>query len=190
MLILAAYIWGAFWVYWLLQGMKTRSEVKKEKSGDSNVTRLTHVFLVIVGTILLIERFETLPLIGTQPIAPTGWMDAIGMAILLLSLAFSIWARFILGSSWSGAVQKVENQQLIQSGPYRYVRNPIYTGVIFGSVGTLLINASVGGLLGLVILIVAYIIKINKEQAFLIDEFGQNYLAYMKRSWALIPFIY
>ena len=117
-------------------------------------------------------------------------IEYIGMMILVLSLLFAIWARITLGKNWSGAIQKVKGQSLIHSGPYRYIRNPIYTGIVFGFFGTFVSFGTLDSLLGFCIILIAYIAKISKEQKFLIIEFEEEYRVNIKESWALIPYIF
>ena len=85
---------------------------------------------------------------------------------------------------------KVEGQRLIHSGPYKYIRNPIYTGIVLGFFGTFVSFGTLASLLGFCIILIAYIAKIRKEQKFLIIGFEEEYRVYIKKSWALIPYIF
>ena len=69
---------------------------------------------------------------------PQPWMGWLGIAITVLGFALTLWARSILGSNWSGTVTIKVDHELIRTGPYRYVRHPIYTGIIVALVGTAL----------------------------------------------------
>ncbi|WP_243136638.1 methyltransferase family protein [Acetobacterium paludosum] len=70
------------------------------------------------------------------------------------------------------------------------IRNPIYTGIICGFFATFIIFGTLASLLAFGIILILYILKINKEQKFLLLEFGDEFDQYMKRSWALIPFLF
>jgi Isoprenylcysteine carboxyl methyltransferase (ICMT) family len=59
-----------------------------------------------------------------------------GTAITILGLLFSVWARIHLGQYWSGIITLKEGHKLIRSGPYRFVRHPIYTGFITAMTGS------------------------------------------------------
>ncbi|MCD7034537.1 isoprenylcysteine carboxylmethyltransferase family protein [Metabacillus sp. GX 13764] len=117
-------------------------------------------------------------------------LKSIGLVILLLSLSYTVWARMMLGRNWSGAIQKVKNQRLVRSGPYKFIRHPIYTGIVCGFFGTFLLFGTLPSFIGLVMILLSYIAKIKKEEAFLVMEFGDEYQDYMKQSWALLPFIF
>ena len=188
-LTIAFTLWGIFWAYWFLSGIYTRSKNKVEINQDSKRFQLMHYCLMVVGLALLGIPFET-PILGTQWIPSSGWITITGLLVQLVSMGFAVWARFILGRNWSSAIQKVEGQQVIKSGPYRYIRNPIYSGMLLGFISTAFINGSIAGLIGLALILTSFLIKIHKEQAFLVREFGDEYREYMRHSWALIPFIY
>ncbi len=186
---IAGYIWGIFWIYWMLAAIKTRSKVKKESSGQKSIVRGLHLLLVIISYFLTFVEFKGVFLWKTI-LHPYEYAGYIGIIILVLSLLFAIWARVVLGRNWSGAIQKVEGQRLVRSGPYKYIRNPIYTGVVCGFLGNLIAIGNLASLIGFCIMLVIYIIKIKREQAFLVEEFGEEYKKYIKESWALIPYIF
>ncbi len=112
-----------------------------------------------------------------------------GVAVLAASFAFAVWARDHLGSYWSGTITMKEKHELVQSGPYSFVRHPIYTGFIMGMTGTAIALGELRGILAVLLLIVAYLRKIRIEEKWLIAHFGQVYLDYRKNVKALIPFV-
>ena len=183
------YIWDIFWIYWILSAIHTRLKIKKKTNGQNSMQRSIHLIFVSIAFIITFFRFKNIFLYN-KIISNNPPFEYIGMMILVLSLLFAIWARVALGKNWSGAIQKVEGQRLIHSGPYKYIRNPIYTGIVFGFLGTFVSFGTLGSLLGFCIILIAYIAKINKEQKFLIIEFEEEYKKYIKESWALIPYIF
>jgi protein-S-isoprenylcysteine O-methyltransferase Ste14 len=117
--------------------------------------------------------------------------DVIGASLCALGLAFSVWARFHLGRNWSGTVTIKEDHQLIQTGPYRWVRHPIYTGVLLAVVGTFLaLVPSFAGLVGMAVLVAAFSFKLRQEERVMTNQFPDAYPAYKKRvRGALIPYL-
>ncbi len=82
-----------------------------------------------------------------------------------------------------------ENPELVTAGPYRFVRHPIYTGMLLASFG----SAFVAGTIWWIIFIVSgvyFIYSHTKEELLMTKEFPQAYPEYMKRTKALIPFIW
>ena len=73
-----------------------------------------------------------------------------------IGIALAIWARFSLGSNWSGTVTLKENHELIRSGLYGRIRHPIYTGILLGAFGSGMIDGEVRDLLGFLILLCSF----------------------------------
>ncbi len=114
----------------------------------------------------------------------------IGIAVLAAGLAFSVWARIHLGRNWSARVTLKEDHQLIQSGPYRLIRHPIYTGMLGGFVGTAIAIGRWNGPLAVALITVALIRKLSIEERFMAEAFPDEYPGYCAKSWALVPFIF
>jgi protein-S-isoprenylcysteine O-methyltransferase Ste14 len=101
-----------------------------------------------------------------------------------------MWARIYLGRNWSGYVTYKEDQTLVTSGPYRYVRHPIYTSMILMFIGTILYYGSLFVSIFLIILTIDFVLRTKKEEKIMIRLFGEKYMDYMKRTKRLIPLVY
>lgn len=77
--------------------------------------------------------------------------------------------------------------QLIRSGPYAYMRHPIYSGVLLGVAGTALVLGEWRGILAFTILLANYAVKADHEERLLTDEFGEEFEAHKKPTGFLIP---
>jgi protein-S-isoprenylcysteine O-methyltransferase Ste14 len=113
-----------------------------------------------------------------------------GLLITFFSLCFTIWARINLGKNWSGRVTLKEDHELITKGAYAITRNPIYTGILFAFLGDAIRLGVWRGFAGMLILFIALLIKIRREEALLSGHFGEEYANYKKRVKALIPFLW
>ena len=113
-----------------------------------------------------------------------------GSVLTVLGLFGAIWARINLGRNWSGYVTYKEGQTLVTTGPYRYVRHPIYTSMILMFIGTILYYGSLIISVIFVILAINFILRTRKEEEIMIKLFGERYKEYMKRTKRLIPLIY
>jgi protein-S-isoprenylcysteine O-methyltransferase Ste14 len=182
-------IWLIFWVYWSIYAVYARRNAKSKLAGESNTRRILHVITVMAAVFITFSRFEGLAF-WNRIIPSNIVIEWAGIAVTALSLSLSVWARQILGNNWSGKIRRVEGQTLIISGPYRRIRNPIYTGIICGFLGSFITMGTVSSLVGFLLVLVAYLIKIKREEKFLLIEFGAEYREYIKRSWALVPYIY
>jgi protein-S-isoprenylcysteine O-methyltransferase Ste14 len=110
--------------------------------------------------------------------------------LTVLGLFGAIWARIYLGRNWSGYVTYKEDQTLVTTGPYKYVRHPIYTSMILMFIGTSLYYGSLFISIIFVIFAISFILRTRKEEEIMIKLFGEKYTEYMKRTKILIPFIY
>lgn len=115
------------------------------------------------------------------------WFGVILAACGYLLVFLSGW---YLGRQYSAEVTLQEGHQLITNGPYRYVRHPRYLGVIFLALGfSLLFRSWVG--LGLTAVVFALLLlRIKDEEALLLAEFGEEWIAYCHRTKKLFPFVY
>lgn len=182
-------LWGTFWVCWIIAGIRIRWSVKSENAGQKGIPRFLHLFFVVLAFWLSLSNYNNL-ILWKIIIIQGQHIKVIGLLLLTLFLAFSIWARIILGRNWSGAIQKVQGQRLVTKGPYKYIRNPIYTGIIGGFIGTFITIGTLASFIGMLLSVAIYILKIIKEENFLVDTFGNEYVEYKKRTWALIPLIF
>jgi protein-S-isoprenylcysteine O-methyltransferase Ste14 len=111
----------------------------------------------------------------------------IGLALLCAGLAFAVWARVELGRNWSGAVTVKEGHELIRSGPYAYVRHPIYSGLIAALIGTAVTVGTERALLGVLIIVIAFVRKLRTEERFMRETFPGEYERYSAAVPALVP---
>ena len=111
-----------------------------------------------------------------------------GIGIALIGFALLQWAQNTLGKSWSDTPRMIKEQSLITSGPYEFIRHPIYTAFLLILGSTLLISANwLIGLtwVGMTLLEVAS--RIGFEENLMIEYFGDQYRDYMKRTGRLLP---
>jgi protein-S-isoprenylcysteine O-methyltransferase Ste14 len=178
--------WGIFWAYWFVSGLLTSSRVKR---GQSSTSTWLEWVLLTLGFWTLFSSPAIFGISSARFLPDSIAVNLIGIVILISGLIFTIQARIQLGQNWSGRVTIKVDHQLIQSGPYKIVRHPIYTGILFGFIGSVIVIGKLGSLLGFVPILADLIVKISKEEKFLLEEFGSNYIQYKKTVKALIPFI-
>jgi protein-S-isoprenylcysteine O-methyltransferase Ste14 len=106
-------------------------------------------------------------------------------------LAITIWARVVLGGNWSGNITFKENHELIEHGPYRYVRHPIYSGLCLMVLGsTTILSGRVAGLIPPIIFFLGFWSKARREEKLLTKHFPDTYPDYKARVKAFIPFLF
>jgi protein-S-isoprenylcysteine O-methyltransferase Ste14 len=114
----------------------------------------------------------------------------IGVAMMLLGMAFRFWAVATLRSFFSYTVQIKEGHHVIESGPYRFVRHPAYTGSLLTIVGVGFALQSWGAVLLIaIVFLAAFGYRMRVEERALVDSLGEEYLSYARRVKRIIPFV-
>jgi protein-S-isoprenylcysteine O-methyltransferase Ste14 len=176
------------WLLWALYWLAAARSAKPVRTREPLLARLAFIAQALLTAILLGHRPWS-GWLGIQVIYG-GWARYdIAVILIVIGLTIAIWARRILGGNWSGSVTVKEGHELVQSGPYQYVRHPIYSGLLLMILGTGLASGRVHGLLAFPITLVAFWIKSRVEEHWMTAEFGERYAAYKKITWALIPYV-
>jgi protein-S-isoprenylcysteine O-methyltransferase Ste14 len=177
----------AGWIAWALFWLWSSRGVKPVRRRESHVSRAAHVVPLVLAAALLAA-----PLPGWlgERCWPAGPVMRFG-AILLVAggLGFSVWARRVLGGNWSATVTLKHDHEIVRAGPYRFIRHPIYTGLIVALAGTALAVAEWRGLVALALAFAALWRKLRVEERWLTAEFGARYADYRRQTRALFPFI-
>jgi protein-S-isoprenylcysteine O-methyltransferase len=115
---------------------------------------------------------------------------AAGVALMIAGMALRWAAIAILGRSFTVDVATTSGQDVIDRGPYRWVRHPSYSGSLLTVAGMLIACANPLAFIGLVPLLIAYAYRIHVEEQVLSRHLGEAYRAYMRRTRRLIPFLF
>ena len=115
------------------------------------------------------------------------WVRLLGLAVLIASTAFALWARFSLGTSWSIEPEVGGDRRLRTRGPYAVTRHPIYTGLLGMILGTALLAGLGQATLAVVAGLIVFSVKIHAEERLLLVTFPDEYPAYRQRVPQLIP---
>lgn len=175
--------WYVFAAYWAITALR----VKRTKAREKSVDRLITVAAVVIGYELLFARWSRIGPLGLRFVPQELWIACLGIALTCLGTAISIWARYCLGEYWSARVTLKEGHQLIRSGPYAFVRHPIYTGMLVACFGTALVVGEGRGILAVVLLLAAHSRKAMREERMLTQEFGDQYTSYRHSTGFLLP---
>jgi len=177
--------WIAVLVYWAWSARG----VKRPASQESLVVRyFAYVLPLVVAALLLGPgRWFGQSWLRDQLLPHNSEVYAAGLALGIAGAALSIYSRALLGRNWSASVQLKHDHELIQSGPYRFVRHPIYTGFLLLFLGSAVMIGEWRGLLSVVIVFVSFWRKLRLEEKWLGQHFGAAYQAYRQRTKALLP---
>lgn len=177
------------WIVWVVYWVATSNRVKATARREASRSRtLQSIPLIVGGALIVLPDFNR----------AAWWFDPhslgvpqlAGLAVLLAGLAFSVWARLHLGTNWSVSVTLKEDHELVRSGPYGWVRHPIYTGCLLALVGAVLIGMQWRGAVGLLLIFSSLAYKVRVEESWLSGHFGGAYAQYRRDVAALIPGLY
>jgi protein-S-isoprenylcysteine O-methyltransferase Ste14 len=177
---------AALWLAWLIYWCVAAISAKATRRRESVTSRLLHVIPLALGVALLLPHLVD------------GWLAVrflpraaiwfwLGFALVALGLGFSVAARVWLAGNWSSMVTLKQDHELIRSGPYRWVRHPIYSGLLVALLGSAIALGEWRGLIGLALITVAFLRKISVEEQFLTQQFGDAYARYRAEVPALVP---
>lgn len=113
----------------------------------------------------------------------------VGLLLMLVGIGLRWYAILALGVSFTPDVATHEGQRVMQSGPYRWVRHPSYTGGLLTLIGILVCCLNLASLAALALAAAGYAFRIRVEEEVLADGLGDEYRDYMRRTRRLIPFI-
>ncbi len=115
------------------------------------------------------------------------WLRWVGAGLGFASLPLLAWTHQTLGRAWSTNLELQEQHELITSGPYCWVRHPMYTTVLAFFVGGALVTAN--GVIMVPAGAAVWVIlgRLGDEEAMMIAQFGDEYRAYMARTGGLLP---
>ena len=181
----------AFWCTWLVSWTVARFwSNRSEKRGGIGAELFFRV-LLYAGAILLFAFPPSLHYYAQTQLWRSG--DALNWILAALTAAgllFTWWARIHLGRLWSDLVVKKAGHRVVDTGPYRLVRHPIYLGLIVAAFATAIEKGTSFGLLGAAIITVAFCTKALREERFLRAELGKDmYDAYARKTAMLVPFV-
>jgi protein-S-isoprenylcysteine O-methyltransferase Ste14 len=171
-----AIAWIVFWVYWFVSALGA-------KEGRGSWRRLPMNGLTALAVVLLVRVFRGGNLAVDSPV-----LGAIGAVVFASGIALAVWARVHLGRNWGMPMTQKAEPELVTSGPYRFVRHPIYSGLLVGLLGTALVTNLIG-LIIVAILCGYFYYAASVEEKNLIATFPSGYPAYRASTKMLVPFV-
>lgn len=146
--------------------------------------------LSVIGFVTVIAYVANPNWLAWAKLPLPNWVRWIGVGIALLGFVLLQWAQNTLGKNWSDLPRMLKEQSLITSGPYQFVRHPIYTAFILILGSSLLISLNwLIGLAWIGMTVVEVASRIGFEEALMLEYFGDQYRDYMKRTGRLFPII-
>ena len=182
-----AYLIQGLWVFWALCWLAASWRNKKPQTKEAVASRLRYQLVVAIGVCHVFLGLPTFDAANAELFARTPGYHFITTEMCAAGLGWSLYARWHLGRNWSGTVQLKKDHKLIRSGPYRYTRHPIYTGLLFAFAGLVLFLDRWQGVAGFALIVIGFRMKIAREERFMHQKFGRVYELYSEAVPMLVP---
>jgi len=176
-------LWGVWLVFWSIAAFGAKPVRRRE----SVASRLSHFIPLGIGILLLSDPYFTASILPGRFLPRTAMAFWIGAAIMVTGMLFCVSARLYLGGNWSGSVTLKQDHTLTREGPYRYVRHPIYFGILLAVLGNAIAMGEWRALVALALFAGAFLRKIQLEERFMLEQFGDAYARYRREVTSLIP---
>jgi len=172
-------VWAAFWTYWLVAAFF----MKRGRPAWSQDIRIRIPLLVVVFILIRVGAFRN------DRLNTNSWRAGIGLVFFAIGLAFAIWARRHIGRNWGTPMSQKKEPELVTSGPYHFVRHPIYSGLLVAGIGTA-VSLGWSWLIPVALAGAYFIYSATVEERFLTAEFPGTYPQYRHSTKMLIPFVF
>ena len=180
---ICSFLWMGFCVIWLLAGVVT----KQVHERTDVASRLLYGAPVILGFYLLFSGRLPLSWLDLRLFSQSELIGILGVSFTALGIAFAIWARLHIGQNWSSTPTVKVGHELIRTGPYAWVRHPIYSGLLIAACGTAIAQARLRGILAIAFVWIGFTIKSRIEESMMAKTFGEAYESYSQSTGALLP---
>jgi protein-S-isoprenylcysteine O-methyltransferase Ste14 len=165
--------------------LRTRRDAEQKDRGSYRVFRGS-LALGYLAAFSLRQR-GSLP----ETLAFGAWAAWAGAVITVAGTALRVWSMRTLGDYFTRVVHVSPDQKVVESGPYRLLRHPSYTGAALAALG---VGLSMGNVVTLLLIVLPFVIgvsyRIRVEERALAETIGEPYRAYMKRTKRLIPYVF
>ena len=176
-------LWTALSLVWLVAWFRTKRTQERVDFGS----RLLYGLPVFFAFYFVFKEKIPFGWLESRIIPRSVWIEGLAVLLTAAGIAFAIWARFYIGENWSSAVSIKVDHQLVRTGPYAWVRHPIYSGLLLAMIGTALARRELRGLFATILLWIGFWIKSRMEEGLMHKMFGAEYQEYSRSTGALIP---
>ncbi|WP_210236358.1 MULTISPECIES: isoprenylcysteine carboxylmethyltransferase family protein [unclassified Mesorhizobium] len=179
-------VWFIYAAWILLIVYLTVQAIGVKRDTEPHLLQSFGLMLAMIAAFLL----PSLPFFAFVNFAPVnGMVSSVGMLMTVAGMLFLVWARQSLGRNWSQTVSAKQGHELVTSGPYRYVRHPMYTGGLLAGIGS---AVALGGpfVFLLILLGAIFVWRVGAEDRLMARQFPDEFPTYVERTKALIPFVW
>lgn len=177
-------------IYFMIQVRRAGERLMPDRQAIEREGRGMFLARFIGFFVLLFILFSFalyLPWIAALKASFPAWLRGLGFALGIASLAFWAWVQAALGKQWSAQLQLREEHQLITTGPYARIRHPLYTAMLGISIAFALTSGNWIFAAFAALAVLGLFLRVPREEKMMLDEFGDDYRAYMQRTGRFFP---
>lgn len=177
-------LWLVLIAYWAVAAFGAKRSIGRRAWRREAGLRVAVIVVVLVGLRFTTVRHALRAYAVNNSLA----LGVLGVVLCALGIGLALWARLHLGRNWGMPMSRKAEPALVASGPYAFVRHPIYGGIILAMLGSAL-GQSPFWLVPLILFGSYFIFSARREERIMTEQFPQAYLAYRARTKMFIPFV-
>ena len=178
---IVAACWGVLLVVWFVLALALGQRGR-------HTTRAWWLRLAVIALLLVavyfITRARPPPALGQ----PTPGVALAGAVLCIAGCAFAVWARISMGARWRVPPSQDNRPEIVTTGPFAYVRHPLYAGIIAMLIGSAINNPA--GYVDILIGAVSLVILARHEERDMLRLLPDSYATYMERTKRFVPFVF
>jgi protein-S-isoprenylcysteine O-methyltransferase Ste14 len=183
-----AFWFAVIWLGWVISWIA--AAFWSDRNENRLFTRDVLAYRILIAIGIILSLHSTARLLGARRLWHVGYAGAfLLLGLTLAGILFAWWARIHLGRLWSSGVTRKKDHHVVDTGPYRFVRHPIYTGLLAAALTTTIAQATPTAIAGWLVILCGLWLKARTEERFLTVELEpEAYASYRRRVPMLLPF--
>jgi len=170
----------------LIGVLRSRRAVRPRSAPQYGKTERVFILVCYMWALTIVADVITWGYLSA-PIALPMWMRWSGLALGVVCVLLALWTHRALGEYFSPHLQMVAEHQLVTSGPYAWVRHPMYATLLLSIIAVCLVTANAVVWAASALMIPSVIARVGREEAMLTKYFGEQYTKYKRTTGALLP---
>ena len=167
------------------------NRLRQPRAGFTIKDRRSYRMIWTVNVIAITLAFFVAGWLPHARLPLAAWLFPVGLTLFAGGLFLRWYSIFHLGRFFTVKVAIADDHRLVDSGPYRFLRHPSYSGGLAAFFGVaLMLGNAVSFFLIVVPILAVYRLRIREEERALLEALGEDYRAYMNRTWRLVPLVY
>lgn len=182
---------NAITIIWLIGEISQMIKSRRRQGNVQDAGTFSGMWVTIIATVIVANSLSVWTRRHLDVFGLPMWTDYLGLLMLVVGVLFRFYSIRYLGRYFTVKVSIQEQHDLIQTGPYKFLRHPSYTGAWIAFVGIGFVTGTWAGLIIWAFLpLIALLRRIKVEESVLFAHFGNLYDKYREHTWRLIPWVY